>query len=74
MSAAREQGLRIQEDVGIFGFDCLEICSMMNPPIPVVHQPEWEIGQIASQYLIDRIEGFTGPARNTKLKCTIVTK
>lgn len=74
MTAAREKGLRIPEDVGIFGFDCVEICSMMNPPIPVVHQPESEIGQIAAQYLIERIEGFTGPARNTKLKCTIVTK
>lgn len=74
LTAAREKGLRIPEDVGIFGFDCVEICSMMNPPIPVVHQPESEIGQIAAQYLIERIEGFTGPARNTKLKCTIVTK
>lgn len=74
LTAAREQGLRIPEDVGIFGFDCVDICSMMNPPIPVVHQPEWEIGQIASQYLIERILGYSGPARNAKLKCTVVTK
>ena len=74
LTAAREKGLDIPRDVGIFGFDCVEICSMMNPPIPVVHQPEQKIGELAAQYLIERIEGFNGPARITKLNCTIVAK
>ena len=32
--------------VGLFGFDCVDICSMMRPPLPVVHQPGAEIGGI----------------------------
>ena len=69
LTAAREQGLRIPEDVDIFGFDCVDICSMLRPPIPVVHQPEPEIGALAANYLIQRLEGYTGDPRVTKLRC-----
>ena len=47
---------------------------MMRPPIPVVQQPEQEIGRLAATYLIDRFSGYTGDARVTRLKCRIVRK
>jgi DNA-binding LacI/PurR family transcriptional regulator len=71
LTAAREQGLRIPEDVDIFGFDCVQICSMMRPPLPVVHQPEAEIGTLAANYLIQRLDGYNGGPRVTKLKCKL---
>ncbi len=71
-TAARERGLRIPEDLDIFGFDCADICSMMKPPLPVVHQPELEMGQLAAQYLIDRLDGFDGPPRVTELACRLL--
>ncbi len=72
VTAAREQGLRIPEELDIFGFDCADICSMLKPPLPVVHQPEQEMGRLAATYLIDRLEGFDGPPRITKLKCRVL--
>lgn len=72
VTAARERGLHIPDDVDIFGFDCVDICTIIRPPIPVVHQPEQEIGQVAARYLIERLEGYNGPARVTRLRCTIV--
>ena len=64
--------LRIPEDVAVFGFDCVDICTMMNPPLPVVHQPEEEIGRIAANFLIDRLNGFSGEPRHMRLKCHIM--
>lgn len=72
ITAARERGLKIPEELDIFGFDCADICSMMKPPLPVVHQPEQEMGRLAATYLIDRLEGYTGEARTTQLKCRIL--
>jgi len=72
VTAARERGLRIPEDIDIFGFDCMEICTMMKPPLPVVYQPEQEIGQTAAAYLIERLNGFDGAPRTTRLKCRLV--
>ena len=72
ITAAREQGLRIPEDMDIFGFDCADICTMLRPPLPVVHQPEQEIGHTAATYLIERLRGYDGESRITRLKCTIM--
>jgi len=72
ITAAREKGMRIPEEVDIFGFDCVEVCSMMNPPLPVVQQPEAEIGQKAAAYMIERLAGFNGEPRTTRLACTLV--
>ena len=72
VTAVREKGLRIPEDIDIVGFDCVEVCSMMKPPLPVVHQPEQLIGQTAARYLIQRLEGYSGEPRLTRLKCELV--
>lgn len=72
ITAARERGLRIPEDVDVFGFDCVDVCAVMSPPLPVVHQPEEEIGRIAAGYLIERLEGYNEGPRLTRLACQIV--
>ncbi len=71
VTAARDQGLQIPQDLDVFGFDSVEVCAMMRPPLPVVEQPEQEIGRLAATYLIDRFSGYTGEARITRLPCTV---
>ena len=71
VTAARERGINIPEELDIFGFDCVQICTMMRPPLSVVHQPEDEIGRIAAEYMIQRLEGYSGDPRVTKLKCKL---
>lgn len=72
VTAVRERGLRIPEDIDLFGFDCVEVCSMMRPPLPVVKQPEQLIGQTAAEYLLQRLDGWNGESRVTRLKCELV--
>ena len=72
ITAARERGVKIGQELDVFGFDCVEVCTMMQPPLPVVHQPEADIGRTAAQYLIDRLGGFTGEPRVTRLPCKVV--
>lgn len=73
ITAAREQGLRIPEDLDVFGFDSVEICSMMKPPLPVVQQPDQLIGNTAAQFLLERLDGYNGEARIARLECKIPT-
>lgn len=74
VTAAREMGIRIPEQVDIVGFDCVEVCTMMDPPLPVIQQPEQLIGQTAANYLMERMDGYNGQPRVTRLQCSIVTK
>ena len=71
ITAALEQGLRIPEDIDVFGFDSVETGSLMNPPLPVVQQPDQLIGQTAAKFLLDRLDGYNGDARIARLKCRI---
>ena len=56
-------------EMDILGFDCVDICTMLKPPIPVVCQPEQEIGHTAAAYLIERMQGLTDAPRTTRLEC-----
>ena len=74
ITAARELGVQIPAEVAIVGFDCVDVCTMMKPPLPVVSQPEQQIGQTAANYLLERMNGYDGPGRTTRLKCRLVVK
>lgn len=74
ITAARERGVQLPEQIDVFGFDCVDICSMLKPPVPVVHQPEQMLGQTAATYLIERMQGCTAPPRTTRLECSIVSE
>lgn len=71
VTAIRERGLHIPEDMDVFGFDCADLSTILRKPIPVVYQPEAEIGQTAAAYLLDRLGGYTGEGRITRLSCHI---
>ncbi len=74
ITAVRDQGLHIPEDVDVVGFDCVNVCTMMKPPLPVIYQPEKEIGRAAAKFLIERLSGFTGEPRTVRLKCILEPK
>ena len=72
ITAARERGFQLPGDLDIFGYDSLEACSIMTPPIPVVYQPENEIARTSASYLIDRLNGYDGPIRQSRLESKLV--
>ncbi len=71
-TALRERGYRIPEEIDVFGYDSVEVCRMMTPPLPVVQQPEELMGRTAGAYLIDRLVGFDGPPRQIRLKNKVI--
>ena len=72
ITAAQERGIRLPEDIDLFGFDSVEVCSLMTPALPVAQQPESEIGQTAAQYLMERLDGYQGPPRQSRLSTRLV--
>jgi LacI family transcriptional regulator len=56
MRAFQEAGLRVPEDISMIGFDDISIASFSIPPLTTVRQPLEEMGRIAAQTLLDRIE------------------
>jgi DNA-binding LacI/PurR family transcriptional regulator len=56
MRIFQEKGLRIPEDVSIVGFDDISIAAFAIPALTTVRQPLEEMGRIAAQTLLDRID------------------
>ncbi len=53
--ALREAGRRVPEDVSVVGFDDIQSAAFQNPALTTVRQPLREMGVIAAQILLSRI-------------------
>jgi DNA-binding LacI/PurR family transcriptional regulator len=71
ITAAKDKGITLPYDLDFFGFDCTEVCRLMNPPLPTIEQPERKIGELAAQYIMERLDGEASPPRLTRLKAIL---
>ena len=51
LSALREQGIRVPEDVSVVGFDDLGFSAFLTPPLTTVSAPTETVGRIATEQL-----------------------
>jgi LacI family transcriptional regulator len=57
MRAAREQGLRVGQDLSVVGFDDIPAAEHTHPPLTTVRQPIYEIGQRVCRMLAQVLAG-----------------
>jgi LacI family transcriptional regulator, galactose operon repressor len=57
LTALREAGKRIPEDVAVVGFDDIPLAAHLDPPLTTVRLPAYELGRAAGSALLDRIAG-----------------
>lgn len=55
IKAARRSSLRVPQDIGIVGFDNIELSSMCTPSITTVNQPKFQLGLLSCEMLLKRI-------------------
>jgi LacI family transcriptional regulator len=56
MSAARDLGLRIPDDLSVVGFDDIDLAALVDPPLTTVHQPIRQKGADAVRLLLAEVE------------------
>ncbi|HLU08056.1 MAG TPA: GntR family transcriptional regulator [Oceanobacillus sp.] len=62
MQAMRTLNLPVPDAVSIGGFDDIDLAAHLQVPLTTVAQDSFAIGKLAAQRLIDRLEGYSGPA------------
>jgi LacI family transcriptional regulator len=55
LSALRESGVRVPEDIAVAGFDDIPLARFMDPPLSSVHVPICELGANAVEMLLHGI-------------------
>lgn len=61
MSAMKEHGLKIPEDICLIGCDDIEACRYSDPKLSTVKQDKEKLGKLAAYMLNDLINGDTEP-------------
>lgn len=74
ISAAVELGLRVPEDVSIIGFDNVSLARYTNPPLTSIHQPSHDLGIIATNLLLARINNPAGPVQRELIATELVER
>ncbi len=60
--AVQKQGLKVPNDISIAGFDDISLASYMSVPLTTVAQNAYELGKVAAQRLVERLDGKQSPA------------
>lgn len=63
LSAFRESGLRVPEDIAVAGFDDIPLARYMDPPLSSVRVPIWDLGARAVEMLLHGITHKNDHAR-----------
>lgn len=56
IKALKRAHLKVPKDVGVMGFDDIQMASMVEPELTTIKQPNYEMGYRAAQMLIEAIE------------------
>ena len=69
-----EAGLRVPEDISVIGFDDIQAASFHFPSVTTVRQPLHEMGKIAAEVLLDRLEGNKNWSKQIAVKPQLVIR
>jgi LacI family fructose operon transcriptional repressor len=72
--AILECGLAVPDDIAFAAFDNTAWTSLVDPAITVIEQPTYEIGQIATELLLQRIKDPSRPIREITLKGKLLVR
>lgn len=74
LCAANEARVRIPEDLSVIGYDDIALASYSTPRLTTVSQPKYQMGQLITQALLDRITGANAPPRRQLVQTDLVAR
>mgnify|MGYP003765719557 CR=1 FL=1 len=80
MSMARKMGLMIPEEMAVVGYDDIPLAAYLGVPLTTIAQPARDMGKLACQILIEKIEregdeqGRPWPRRQVKTLASLVVR
>jgi LacI family transcriptional regulator len=74
MKAAEERGLRIPQDLALVGFDDIMVASLVKPALTTIAQPKRQMGQLAVEMIVERLERGRRRAKRVLLRPKLVVR
>lgn len=75
LNAIEQAGLRVPQDISVVGYDDIPLAAHTSPPLTTVCQPARELGRVAAEFLLQRIEQDGERPRDEQvLECKLVVR
>ena len=74
MEKAAERGVHIPNDLSVCGFDDIEYATIVSPKLTTVSQDKYELGKLAAEYLLRRIQNPATVPRYIQLEPDLVVR
>ncbi len=74
LRALREQGIAVPRDIAVIGFDDLPISKSVTPTLSTIRQPIAEKGRVATELLIDILNGIVTPPQQVILPTELIVR
>ena len=74
MRYLQERKLRIPEELAVIGFDDYDWTRITSPPLTVIRQPSFELGEKAAEAMLDRLADPYKPYKEYCLDTTLVMR
>ena len=74
IKAAKKLGLKVPGDIGVVGFDNTDISIISEPSLTTVKQPQFQLGFLASEMLLEKINNGDTPPKQIMLDVEIIVR
>lgn len=74
LSAVREAGLRVPDDLSLVGFDDLPLAASTSPPLTTIRQPVHALGTSAVEMLLAQFAGQQDEVRHVRLPVELIVR
>jgi DNA-binding LacI/PurR family transcriptional regulator len=74
LKAVQERGLRIPEDISVVCFSDMPWGALLQPPLTVISQPDYELGQKAAELMVERLEHPDKPVAHLQLDLKLIVR
>jgi DNA-binding LacI/PurR family transcriptional regulator len=74
LQAIHERGLDIPSQIAIVGFDLMPLAISLRPPLTMVAPPAFEVGRVAAELLLERVQKPRIPYRQVMLATQLIIR
>jgi len=74
LEVIKDAGLSVPDDFALVGYDNLDFSRILDVPLTTVAQPGYEMGQVATQLLMDKIRGNGEKSKKIILKSKLIVR
>lgn len=74
LGVLRERGIRCPADVSLIGYNDVPLVDQISPPLTTIRLPGYELGRLAAEFLVTRIDGSEMTAGKIQLAPELVVR